>query len=108
MPSPQPLAGAGAARSKPPMRHLRVWMGWLIGAVFAAALVWSTLQQSGVECEACVDYHGASACSSVAASDAAEATRQAQASACATLSHGVTEGLECDRTPPRSLRCSQP
>jgi hypothetical protein len=85
-----------------------VLVGWLIGAAFVAALVWSTLRQSGVECEACVDYRGASACSSVASSDAGEAARQAQASACATLSRGVTEGLECDRTPPRSLRCSEP
>jgi hypothetical protein len=93
---------------KPPARHARVWVGWLLGAAFAAALVWSTLQQSGVECEACVDYRGGSACSRVAASNADEAARQAQASACATLAHGVTEGLECDRTPPRSLHCSEP
>jgi hypothetical protein len=93
---------------KPPARAARVWVAWLIGAAFAAALVWSTFQQSGVECEACVDFHGASACSRVAASNSDEAARQAQASACASLSRGVTEGLECDRTPPRSLSCSEP
>ena len=86
----------------------RVWIAWLIGAAFAAALVWSTLAQSGVECEACVEYGGTSLCRSVRASDADEAARQAQANACATLSRGVTQGLECDRTPPRSLRCSEP
>jgi hypothetical protein len=84
---------------------MRVWVGWLVGAAFAAALVWSTLQQAGVECEACVDYRGASICRSVAAADEQEAARQAQANACATLARGVTQGLECDRTPPRSLRC---
>ena len=89
-------------------RRTRVWVGWGLGAAFAAALVWSTCQQAGVECEACIDFHGESLCRSVRASDADEAARQAQATACATLSRGVTQGLECDRTPARSLRCSEP
>ena len=85
-----------------------MWIGLLLGAAFLAALVWSTWSQAGVECEACVEYGGASVCRSVAASDTEEAARQAQANACAILSRGVTQGLECDRTPPRSLRCSEP
>lgn len=89
-------------------RRTGVWLGIALGGAFAAALVWSTCQQSGVACEVCVDYRGTSLCRSVAASDAAEATRQAQANACALLAHGVTQGLECDRTPPRSVRCDAP
>ena len=89
-------------------RRMRVWVGWLIGAAFAAALVWSTFRQAGVTCEACIDYGGTTLCRSVAASDRQEAARQAQANACAILSRGVTQGLECDRTPPRSLSCSEP
>ncbi len=89
-------------------RRARVWGGWLIGAAFLAALVWSTFSQSGVECEACVEFGGAELCRSVAAATADEAARQAQATACAILSQGVTQGLQCDRTPPRSLRCSEP
>jgi len=84
-----------------------VWVGVLLGAAFLAALVWTTLAQSNVECEVCVDYGGGSICRSVAGSDTEEAARQAQANACAILSRGVTQGLECDRTPPRSLRCSE-
>jgi hypothetical protein len=88
-------------------RRIYVLIAWLVGAAFAASLVWSTFQQVGVECEACVDYRGASICRSVAAADEREAARQAQANACATLAQGVTQGLECDRTPPRSLRCRE-
>ena len=89
-------------------RHARVWVGVGLGAVFLAALVWTTLAQSSVECEVCVDYGGGSVCRTVAAGDSEEAARQAQTTACAILSRGVTQGLECDRTPPRSLRCSEP
>ena len=85
-----------------------MWVGVGLGAIFLAALVWTTLAQSSVECEVCVDYGGDSACRSVAASDSGEAARQAQATACAILSRGVTQGLECDRTLPRSVRCSEP
>jgi hypothetical protein len=93
--------------SAPPGRA-RVWAAWLLGAVFLAALVWTTLAHSGVECEVCLDYRGESLCRTVAAGDADEATQQAIANVCAILSQGVTQGLECQRTPPRSLRCSQP
>jgi hypothetical protein len=80
-------------------------MGWMLGAAFLAALLWTTLAQSGAECEVCLDYGGESVCRTVAAADREAASQQAIASACAVLSRGVTEGLECQRTPPRSLRC---
>jgi hypothetical protein len=85
-----------------------VWLGWVIGAAFLAALLWSTLAQSGAECEVCLDYGGESVCRTVAAADPETASLQAIASACAILSQGVTQGLECQRTPPRSLRCDEP
>jgi hypothetical protein len=92
----------------PPQRPARTWLGWLLGAVFLAALLWSTFAGTGAECEACLDFHGESACRTVAAADADTAAQQAIASVCAVLSGGVTQGLECQRTPPRSLRCDPP
>jgi hypothetical protein len=80
-------------------------VGWLLGAAFLAALLWNTLAQSGSECEVCLDFRGQSACRTVAAADPDAAVQQAIATACAILSRGVTQGLECQRTPPRSLRC---
>jgi hypothetical protein len=88
--------------------HARVWAGLLLGAAFVSALLWTTLAESGVVCEVCLDYGGGSACRSVRAADAEAATQQAIATACAVLTGGVTRGLECQRTPPRSLRCSEP
>ena len=92
----------------PGPRRGRVWVGWLLGAAFLAALVWTTLSQSGVECEVCLAYGGDSVCRTVAAADAGAATEQAISNACAILSQGVTQGLECQRTPPHSVQCSEP
>ena len=86
----------------------RIWLGCLLGAAFLLALVWTTLSQTGVECEVCLAYRGQTVCRTVAAADAEAATQQAVSTACAILSHGVTQGLECHRTPPSSLRCSEP
>jgi hypothetical protein len=80
-------------------------VGWLLGAVFAAALLATTLRETRVECEVCLEFGGSSVCRSVAAAERDEAISQATATACAVLSSGVTEGLACQRTRPRSLQC---
>lgn len=92
----------------PAQRRARVWLGWMLGGAFLAALLWTTLAQSGAECEVCLAYGGETVCRTVAAADRETASQQAIASACAILSRGVTQGLECQRTPPRSLRCDEP
>ena len=93
----------------PAPRRARVWLGWMLGAAFLAALLWTTLAQSGRRVRGLPRLpggvrlpHGGGR----ATPDAA--TQQAIASACAILSRGVTQGLECQRTPPRSLRCDEP
>jgi hypothetical protein len=84
----------------------RVLAGLLLGVAFLAALVFVTRSQSAVECELCVDFGGRTACRTASAEDRDAAQRAAASAACAVLSSGVTQGLECDRTPPRSVRCS--
>jgi hypothetical protein len=77
----------------------------LLGAGFVAALIWTTLAHSPVECEVCLDYRGESVCRTVAAGSEDEALAQAISNACGILSRGVTQGIECQRTPPRSHAC---
>ncbi len=84
----------------------RVLAGLFLGGVFLAALVLVTRSQSAVECELCVDFGGRTACRTASAENRDDAKRAAASTACAVLSSGVTQGLECDRTPPRSVRCS--
>lgn len=78
-----------------------------IGALFVAAVIWSALAQSTVQCEICVDYKGRSACSTAAAADRAQAEMQAQSGACAQVTGGVTETLECADIQPTVLRCTE-
>jgi hypothetical protein len=81
--------------------------GLFAAALFNAALLSTTLAESGAECEVCVDYGGRSSCQTVSAPDSAQAIQQATATACAILSSGVTAGMACNSTPPSSTRCGE-
>lgn len=82
----------------------------LIAAVIALAVVLlyrATIAQAPWECEACLAYQGQQACGKVAAQDRDEAVRRAISHACSVLASGVTASLDCERTPPDSLTCSE-
>lgn len=82
--------------------------GFLIFAVIVAGvalLYFATLRQAGVECEACVNFGGHQRCGKARGVGEVEARRSAIATACAPLTRGVTETLDCERAEPHSLRC---
>ena len=79
----------------------------VVGVAFFSALFFATGKEAAVECEVCREFGGRSACRTGSASDRAGAIRGAGSAACAVLSAGVTQGMECDRTPPRSVRCTE-
>ena len=79
----------------------------VLGAAFLAVLFFATWRETAVECEVCVAFAGETACRTVSAADRETALRGAISTACAVLSDGVTQVLACDRTPPRSARCSE-
>jgi hypothetical protein len=85
----------------------RLLLGLGLGAALLAALFFATRSQNTVECEICMEFRGHSACRTASAADRDAAVRAAVSTACAVLSSGVTQGLECDRTPLRSVRCSE-
>jgi hypothetical protein len=82
-------------------------MGILLGVCLLAALVYMTLAESGVTCEACVSFGGRQLCETASAPDVEQARMQAVSSACSQLTSGVTSGLDCTRKPPVSLECSE-
>jgi hypothetical protein len=86
---------------------LRVALGLLIAAAFLAALLYVTAAETSYECSVCVRYGGAESCATVSGPDEEQAMMQAVSTACAPLANGVTEGMECSRTPPRSARCTR-
>ena len=84
----------------------RTAIGAAIGVVFVATVIWAALDHGSVQCEICVDYKGRSACSIAAAADLLQAETQAQSGACAQVTGGVTETLECGAIRPTVRRCS--
>ena len=106
------MVPAGAKRPPPPPPHrgyavaiVRVFAGILIGAAFVAAMVYATRSETQVSCEVCVDFRGRSECRGSSAAGRDEAIAGAVANACAVMSGGVTDGIACTSTPPRSVRC---
>jgi len=83
---------------------LRVLLGIAAVAAAFAGLAWLTVRGQ-TACEVCVVYGGREACREASAATAAEAQQHAQATACALVTGGVTQDLECQRTPPTRLRC---
>lgn len=79
--------------------------GFALALGFFVALALATQREAAVECEVCLAYGGREACRTGSASDRDGAIRGAVSTACAVLSSGVTRGMECDRTPPRSVQC---
>jgi hypothetical protein len=82
-------------------------IGIAIAAVVALglALYFATVQASGVTCELCMEFEGRTVCRSASAEDRETALYGARMAACAVLSQGVTSGMQCDRTPPKSVVC---
>jgi hypothetical protein len=85
----------------------RIVLGVLLGGAFIAALVYTTIEQTGVECRVCITYKGQSECATVVGSDRALAQMQATSTACTYLSSGVTDSISCSSTRPDSLDCTE-
>ena len=86
---------------------VRTAVGALLGLAFVAAVIWAAFEATQVQCEICVEYKGRKACSTAQAADVLQAEAQAHSSACSLVTGGVTETLECDRTPATLRRCSE-
>ena len=75
----------------------------LFGLTVLGALVYSTLGLRQVTCEVCMTFNGRSKCSKASGTDRQEAQRTATDTACAPISSGMTESIQCSNTPPDSV-----
>jgi hypothetical protein len=82
-------------------------VGAALAAVFAIVLVFALTREASVECEVCIEYGGQKACRTNLAADREHAILGATSTACAVLAQGVTRGIQCSNTPPRSVRCDE-
>jgi len=80
----------------------------LIGVLFVALLgfiVYSTMGLAKVDCEACVEFHGRTACGRAAGTTQGEAVKSAVSIACSDLAAGRTENIVCEATRPKTISC---
>jgi hypothetical protein len=79
----------------------------LFGLAVLATLIYSTLDLRQYSCEVCMAYQGRDNCATASGTSEEEAIRTATSVACAPITGGMTESIQCDNTPPRSVSCSK-
>ncbi len=86
----------------------RVIIGTLAAMVFVVTLVMALAREANVECEVCIEFGGQHVCRTNLGADRGAAIQGATAAACSIMSDGVTRGIQCSSTPPKSVRCDSP
>jgi hypothetical protein len=78
----------------------------IIGLVLALGyMIYLTTSGTGVSCEVCVEFRGNTECRKATGKDREEAETAAASTACGLLSGGVTDGIACRNTVPKSVAC---
>jgi hypothetical protein len=70
---------------------------------FVGLVVYSTLDLNKETCEVCMTFNGQSKCAKASGTSREEAQRTATDTACAPISSGMTESIQCSNTPPDSV-----
>ena len=75
-------------------------------AIVIGAVVYTTMSASASKyrCEVCVEFQGQTKCRTAAADTEMQARRTAQENACAFISSGVTDSMQCGNTQPISVK----
>jgi len=79
----------------------------LFGLLVLGVLIYSSMDLQRHSCEVCVTYQGRTNCATAAGTSEQEATRTATDVACAPISSGMTESIQCGNTRPDSVNCNQ-
>jgi hypothetical protein len=79
----------------------------LFSLAVLGVLIYSSMNLQQFSCEVCITYQGRNNCSTAAGTSAEEATRTATDVACAPISSGMTESIQCSNTPPNSVNCTE-
>lgn len=85
----------------------RTQLRWLIAtaaAIFLAVIVTSTIHQTHLKYEVCVNFRGGSHCATAEGATSEEAIRSARDIDCQLLSNGRNENVICLDTEPSSVR----
>jgi len=83
-----------------------VLVATIIGILIVAFVVYSSTKLSQVSCDVCLVYKGGRECRTASGTDRQQAVRTATDNACAVLSSGMADGIQCSNTPPESVTCT--
>lgn len=74
--------------------------------VFIGALSYILIATgSKFECEVCIRYNDRDSCQIVRGSERDDTVMQGVSTACGAVASGMTESIDCQRTPPTKLDC---
>ena len=79
------------------------WLAIAFGVLVIGAVALSSFRTQPFRCRVCITFHGRTDCRSASAQTRQEAQRTATTMACAQISGGVTDSMQCENTPPDSL-----
>jgi hypothetical protein len=87
------------------MNRRKIWIA--ISIVFVALLIgvlfWSSMSLARYEVQVCMTFNGRTQCRVAAGNRKMDALRTATDNACSFIASGVTETMNCGRTPPSSV-----
>jgi len=81
-----------------------VTIGVAFVLVVLGFLVYSSMHIAKYRVEVCISYRGGNQCRTASADTQDHALRSAQSNACALLTSGVTETMQCERETPTSVK----
>lgn len=81
-----------------PIRAAFLFLG-----IVLAVVIYSSMGLRKFTCEVCMEFKGRTNCATASGTTQEEAVRTATDTACATISAGMTESIQCSRTPPLSV-----
>lgn len=84
-----------------------VWAACLFVAIVLIAVIYFSLGLRQFTCEVCMEFQGRINCATASGTTREEAVRTATDTACATISGGMTESIQCSRTTPASIEWKQ-
>ena len=78
-------------------------LGIIVAVLIVAVLVLSSLQLRQHTCEVCITFGGQTNCAIASGTTRKEAQGSATSTACASISGGVTQSIQCGNTTPEKV-----
>ena len=88
------------------MKKSSVWLAVAFVVIVIGFVIYTTMEagSSKYRCEVCVEFQGRTQCRTASAATEMLARRTAQENACAFISSGVTDSMQCGSSQPVSVK----